>query len=80
MVQQIHRKQVSIGRLLSIRVGKKNIISMDELLGISPTYKWASQTSGIEIPNHMAEKLDIFFAADKLTADEYQELIAMLEA
>ena len=28
----------------------------------------------------MAEKLDIFFAADKLTADEYQELIAMLGA
>ena len=28
----------------------------------------------------MAEKLDIFFAADKLTGDEYQELIAMLEA
>lgn len=28
----------------------------------------------------MAEKLDIFFAADKLSADEYQELIAMLEA
>ena len=28
----------------------------------------------------MADKLDIFFAADKLTADEYQELIAMLEA
>lgn len=28
----------------------------------------------------MAEKLDIFFAADKLTADEYQELIAILEA
>ena len=28
----------------------------------------------------MAEKLDIFFAADKLTADEYRELIAMLEA
>ena len=28
----------------------------------------------------MAEKLDIFFAADKLTADEYQELIAMLES
>ena len=28
----------------------------------------------------MVEKLDIFFAADKLTADEYQELIAMLEA
>ena len=28
----------------------------------------------------MAEKLDIFFAADKLTVDEYQELIAMLEA
>ena len=28
----------------------------------------------------MAEKLDIFFAADKLTEAEYQELIAMLEA
>lgn len=27
----------------------------------------------------MAEKLDIFFAADKLTAAEYQELTAMLE-
>ena len=26
----------------------------------------------------MAEKLDIFFAADKLTAAEYQELTAML--
>lgn len=30
------------------------------------------QTSG------MAEKLDIFFAADKLTEAEYQELAAML--
>ena len=28
----------------------------------------------------MAEKLDIFFAADKLTEAEYQELTAMLEA
>ena len=27
----------------------------------------------------MTEKLDIFFAADKLTEAEYQELIAMLE-
>ena len=27
----------------------------------------------------MAEKLDIFFAADKLTEAEYQELTAMLE-
>ncbi len=26
----------------------------------------------------MAEKLDIFFAADKLTAEEYQELTALL--
>lgn len=42
-------------------VAKDSIISMDELLGISPTYKWASQTSGIEIPNHMAEKLDILW-------------------
>lgn len=30
------------------------------------------QTSG------MAEKLDIFFAADKLTEAEYTELVAML--
>lgn len=28
----------------------------------------------------MAEKLDIFFAANKLTEAEYQELSAMLEA
>ena len=28
----------------------------------------------------MVEKLDIFFAADKLTEAEYQELTAMLEA
>lgn len=27
----------------------------------------------------MTEKLDIFFAADKLTEAEYQELTAMLE-
>lgn len=27
----------------------------------------------------MAEKLDIFFAADKLTQEEYTELAAMLE-
>lgn len=27
----------------------------------------------------MAEKLDIFFAADKITGAEYQELTAMLE-
>jgi hypothetical protein len=28
----------------------------------------------------MAEKLDIFYAADKLTEAEYNELTAMLEA
>lgn len=28
----------------------------------------------------MAEKLDIFFAADKITEAEYAELTAMLEA
>lgn len=28
----------------------------------------------------MAEKLDIFFAADKLTDEEYYELIGLLEA
>lgn len=27
----------------------------------------------------MAEKLDVFYAADKLTADEYNELTAMLK-
>lgn len=27
----------------------------------------------------MAEKLDIFFAADKLSEEEYTELVAMLE-
>lgn len=32
------------------------------------------QTNGLE------EKIDIFFAAGKLTESEYQELIAMLEA
>ena len=28
----------------------------------------------------IAEKLDIFYAADKLTADEYNELTTMLKA
>lgn len=28
--------------------------------------------------NGMAEKLDIFFAADKLTESEYTELVSML--
>ena len=28
----------------------------------------------------MAEKLDVFYAADKLTADEYNELTAMLNS
>ena len=32
------------------------------------------QTDGLE------EKIDIFFAASKLTESEYQELIAMLKA
>lgn len=32
------------------------------------------QTDGLE------EKIDIFFAANKLTGSEYQELIAMLKA
>ena len=31
------------------------------------------QTAGL------AEKLDIFFAADRLTADQYQELKALLD-
>jgi len=28
--------------------------------------------------NGMAEKLDIFFAADKISAEQYAELIAMM--
>ena len=32
------------------------------------------QTNGLE------EKIDIFFAASKLTESEYQELVAMLKA
>lgn len=32
------------------------------------------QTDGLE------EKIDIFFAANKLTESEYQELVAMLKA
>ena len=32
------------------------------------------QTDGLE------EKIDIFFAASKLTGSEYQELVAMLKA
>jgi hypothetical protein len=42
-------------------VSKDNIITMDELSSISSTYKWASQTSGIEIPNHIAEKIDMLW-------------------
>lgn len=30
--------------------------------------------------NSLEEKIDIFFAANKLTESEYQELIAMLKA
>lgn len=30
--------------------------------------------------NGLKEKIDIFFAANKLTESEYQELIAMLKA
>lgn len=30
--------------------------------------------------NALEEKIDIFFAANKLTESEYQELIAMLKA
>lgn len=30
--------------------------------------------------NGLEEKIDIFFAANKLTESEYQELIAMLKA
>lgn len=30
--------------------------------------------------NSLEEKIDIFFAASKLTESEYQELIAMLKA
>lgn len=36
----------------------ENIILMDKLIEISPKYKWSSQTSGIEIPPHIADEVE----------------------
>ena len=36
----------------------ENIISMDKLLEINPKYKWSSQMSGIEIPDHIADEVE----------------------
>ena len=36
----------------------ENIILMDKLMGINPKYKWSSQTSGIEIPAHIADEVE----------------------
>ena len=36
----------------------ENIIPMDNLMGINPKYKWSSQMSGIEIPDHIANEVE----------------------
>lgn len=36
----------------------ENILPMDTLMEINPKYKWSSQTSGIEIPEHIAEEVE----------------------
>ena len=36
----------------------ENIILMDKLLEINPKYKWSSQTSGIEMPAHIADEVE----------------------
>lgn len=38
-----------------------NMIMMDTLKGIHQSYKWSSQTSGIEIPGHIAEELELIW-------------------
>ena len=36
----------------------ENIILMNKLMEINPKYKWSSQTSGIEIPAHIANEVE----------------------
>ena len=36
----------------------EDIILMDKLMEINPKYKWSSQTSGIEIPAHIADEVE----------------------
>lgn len=36
----------------------EDIILMSKLLEINPKYKWSSQTSGIEIPSHIAQEIE----------------------
>ena len=36
----------------------EEIILMDKLMEINPKYKWSSQTSGIEIPTHIADEVE----------------------
>lgn len=38
-----------------------NMILMDKLKRIHQSYKWSSQTSGIEIPSHIAEELELIW-------------------
>ena len=39
----------------------ENIIPMDKLIEINPQFKWSSQMSGIEIPNHIATEVEIIW-------------------
>ena len=41
---------------------KDVILDMDELRLISPTFCWSSQTSGIRIPEEVAERLERLWA------------------
>ena len=36
----------------------EDIIMMDKLMEVNPKYKWSSQTSGIEIPAHIAAEVE----------------------
>lgn len=36
----------------------EDIIMMDKLMEVNPKYKWSSQTSGIEIPAHIADEVE----------------------
>ena len=36
----------------------EDIILMSKLMEINPKYKWSSQTSGIEIPSHIAQEIE----------------------
>ncbi len=55
------RIYVKFDKLIDYQVN--NIFGFDLLKGISDTYKWSSQSSGIEIPASIAEKLERAWAS-----------------